>query len=557
MKITTLNRVSLERLAPWLVLIITLLGAGLRLYQIGAKGLWLDEAFSVWLGWQPLPDMLSWIIRIDQHPPLYYFLLHFWMRFGDSAATVRTLSALIGALTIPMIYLLGRRLLGQNVALLAALILAISPFHIRFGQETRMYTLLTLNASLAMLALAHLLTDPQAAKTRLGWQLVAYFRSGRGKTTPSPRPDQPALTPANRGSSLQFIKTDLAWLGYIVFSAATMLTHNTALLFPIGVNLFVLGLIFFSRGQEATAYRLRPPSLKNWLMAQLGLLLLWSPWAAPFFVQAVGVYREFWLSPPDYKTVVWTVTNLLSVFLPGQIPDQFEWTDAVWIGYGLVALAGLYSLRRRPAHQFFLLSLFLTPFAGEWLVSLRRPIFYDRTLIYTSIPLYLLLAAGCLQLRYRPLILAAVVALMMVNSLSLREYFFKFEKEQWGEAAAYVAQNLENEDLLLFNASWVQIPFDFYFREFDRPVTRHGLPADLFDRGTLEPKMTPADLPRMFELIRGRERVWLVYSHNWYTDAHSLIPTALAEELELLEQKTFYGLEVRLYGRPGLATQGR
>ena len=140
-----------------------MLGGLLRVNQIGAKGLWLDEAFSVWMGWNSLPDLIAWLLRVDQHPPLYYTLLHLWMTFGDSAAHVRTLSALFGTLTIPVIYLLGRRLSGRGAGLIAALILALSPFHVRFAQETRMYTLLTLNVSLAMLCLTYVLTDPRAA----------------------------------------------------------------------------------------------------------------------------------------------------------------------------------------------------------------------------------------------------------------------------------------------------------------------------------------------------------------------------------------------------------
>ena len=50
---------------------ITLVGGLLRFYAIGSKGLWLDEAFSVWMGRQPLPDLIGWLVRIDQHPPLY------------------------------------------------------------------------------------------------------------------------------------------------------------------------------------------------------------------------------------------------------------------------------------------------------------------------------------------------------------------------------------------------------------------------------------------------------------------------------------------------------
>jgi hypothetical protein len=103
---------------------------------------------------------------------------------------------------------------------------------------------------------------------------------------------------------------------------------------------------------------------------------------------------------------------------------------------------------------------------------------------------------------------------------------------------------------LIFNATWVQIPFDFYFRYFNRDVEERGAPVDLFDRGILEPKMTLQDLPRLKSLIRGRDRVWLIYSHNWYTDPQNLIPTALNQELELVELRRYYGLEVHLYGIP-------
>ena len=167
-----------------------------------------------------------------------------------------------------------------------------------------------------------------------------------------------------------------------------------------------------------------------------------------------------------------------------------------------------------------------------------------------TLPLYLLLAAGIAQLRYRPTILVAVVILVAVNLLSLRQYYTFFDKEEWDKAAAYVGERVEQDDMLLFNATWVQIPFDYYFRYQNRPVTKHGAPVDLFDRGILEPKMAESDLPRLRELIADQQRVWLIYSHNWYTDPQNLIPTALSQDLKLLDQRQFNGLEVRLYAKP-------
>ena len=555
------SQVSLSRWAPLIGLAITILGWFLRTYQLGSKGLWLDEAFSVWLGEQTIPRLLEWILKVDQHPPLYYSLLNIWIHLtgNSSPDNVRLLSAIFGTLTIPVIYLIGKRLSGDTMGLAAALILALSPFHVRFAQETRMYTLLTLNASLAIYALSRLLTDPRLA-TPFGAQLAEFYQTWRSsrRAELEKQPARAGYTQDFRGKTdwvsaptrrrwlpIRTIETDLSWLALIVFTVATMLSHNTAILFPVAVNVFVFGWILSKRIVRRASSPQRT-TLQNWLLAQLGVFLLWSPWLYAFITQAQGVYQEFWIPPPDRNTVLDTLKTFLNDFLPRQI----QWDEIIWLIFIFLAILGVLHFRRRPAHLFLLLTLFVTPIVAELLVSLERPIFYDRTLIWTTIPLYLLLAAGIAQLHYRPYVLAACIILATTNFLSVRDYYKYFEKEQWNLAADYVAKNVQTEDLILFNATWVQIPFDYYFRTYNRPVDEHGAPVDLFDRGILEPKMAASDLPRLRSLMRGRERIWLVYSHNWYTDPKNLIPPALSEELKLLETRDYYGLQVQLYGVP-------
>ena len=58
-----------------------------------------------------------------------------------------------------------------------------------------------------------------------------------------------------------------------------------------------------------------------------------------------------------------------------------------------------------------------------------------------------------------------------------------------------MAQRIEPGDTILFNATWVQIPFEYYFRHYDIDADLRGAPVDLFDRGVLEPKMTEDDIP--------------------------------------------------------------
>ena len=221
----------------------------------------------------------------------------------------------------------------------------------------------------------------------------------------------------------------------------------------------------------------------------------------------------------------------------------------VWLGYALLIALGAAALRKRLPVLMLLLALLLTPVLGELLVSLRRPIFSDRTLIWLAIPLCLLLAFGILHLRPRPLAGLGLALLCAVNLLSLHNFYTTFQKEEWREAAADLAQQVRADDLILFNATWVQLPFDYYFGRYDLPVTEHGAPVDLFDSGVLEPIMTAADLPRLRSLIEGHDRVWLVYSHDWYTDPDKLIPAALDAELEYAGAQQYYGLQVLSYER--------
>jgi uncharacterized membrane protein len=115
--------------------------AGAVLRFVTTSQLWLDEALSVDIARLPLgkiPDAL----RHDGHPPLYYFLLHGWMSvFGESNVAVRALSGVFGLLALPLVWFAGKRLGGRPVAWAALLILAVSPFALRYSTETRMYSI--------------------------------------------------------------------------------------------------------------------------------------------------------------------------------------------------------------------------------------------------------------------------------------------------------------------------------------------------------------------------------------------------------------------------------
>lgn len=148
-----------------LVVGLMLLAAAIPLvarFVVGTE-LWLDEALSVNIAKLPISDLAE-ALRHDGHPPLYYVLLHGWMQvFGDGNLAVRAMSGVISLAALPLAYAVGRRIGGPRLGLLSAWALALSPFFLRYGSETRMYALVVVLVLAGYLAVDRALESPSLA----------------------------------------------------------------------------------------------------------------------------------------------------------------------------------------------------------------------------------------------------------------------------------------------------------------------------------------------------------------------------------------------------------
>ncbi|HZA78933.1 MAG TPA: glycosyltransferase family 39 protein [Acidimicrobiales bacterium] len=165
-----------------LVAITVVVVAGVVLRFVQRSPLWLDEAQSVNIAALPLGDMFE-ALRHDGHPPFYYVLLHGWMEvFGESDFAVRALSGVFAVATLPLAWVAGRRLAGRAGARWALVIVALSPYSIRYATETRMYSLVMLLVLAGYLLLSDALIDPRprrlAALTLIsGLLLLSHYWS--------------------------------------------------------------------------------------------------------------------------------------------------------------------------------------------------------------------------------------------------------------------------------------------------------------------------------------------------------------------------------------------
>ena len=152
---------------------ITLAGALLRFATLDVQSYWLDEVATVNILHKSFGDVFSAVSAGESTPPLYYALAWLWAKvFGSGEIGLRSLSALLGTLTIPVAFALGRRVADERAGLVAAALCAFNPLLIWYSQEARSYALMIVLTGLSLLALLRALDEPSARRLAL-WAVAS------------------------------------------------------------------------------------------------------------------------------------------------------------------------------------------------------------------------------------------------------------------------------------------------------------------------------------------------------------------------------------------------
>lgn len=278
-----------------------------RLYGIENQSIWFDEGWSAYAAVQP--TLAAAIAADPTNPPLYYVLLNVTVRvFGDSPFGLRVTSALLGLLTIPLAYVLGRDLFGKRAGFYAALLVAVSSPLWWAAQEARMYTLLAVLVLVAAIAWHRLLTRP----TRVAWVLL------------------------------------------LLAEILLLYAHNTGPVIVLWLNVMTL-LAWVVR------WTIRRPDWRGWLLGQALVGLLWLPWFVDRFINVqaansaiasgpqlnmafVGrIWQAFWVAPWDMigrEPVMLGFAVAAGVLTVGLV--RWRQSHAWWlVGHGLVLVAGM------------------------------------------------------------------------------------------------------------------------------------------------------------------------------------------------------------------------
>jgi len=509
-----------EKAAVYLV--ITLAFA-LRLYHLGDQSLWYDEAHSLLMS-QKDPGSIIAATAQDTMPPLSYLLLHVWGAFADDFY-VRFPSALFSALCVPLVYSLARMLFqnytpayAQGIALLAALITALSPFQIYFAQEARMYSLL---ASLTLLAAASLV------------------RAGRNDST-------------------------RWWAIYSISTALALYTHGLAALVLLSAAV-----------AAALYYRDARFFIRKLTISTAISFLAFAPWGLVLAQQSARVLGSFWVSQPSVVAPIAT----LFVFLYGASLPRYLLPLGLFLSILAAALGTYMWLRRRglrvliqpgQAENFLLLYAGL-PIVGLYFISLIRPLYLERVIIGATFPWYIALALilsrgyshsrlGSRASRIRflssisrwPVVLlrSLIITLALVG---LWDWYFNpsFAKPPLKEAAAYISGNWVSGDAILHTSDGSYLPFQLYLPGQNN-LLLYGDP-ELF-QWTTRARSTYGALGveprRMEDVLVSSERIWLVVALDHSLGFQLEAAQQVHERLILVDDRSMGGIILRLY-EPG------
>lgn len=490
-RIATHPRVERYR-AIGLPALLFVLALALRVYALERQSLWADEGSAIALASRSFSQIFR-DTAVDAHPPLYYWLLHVWMRmFGTSVFAIRSFSAACGALTVSLTYILGRRWFGRPAALLAAVAALLSPLAVHYSQETRMYALATLLGALAWLGFDE-------------WQS-------------RPRPTALALF----------------WCAAL----AAMCTHYFAAALIAAANLiWAIGLICRLRQPRALPLR----QIAAWITAQalLGAVYL------PLVLRNRATLLNWPTIPRGEYGPAYVLSDVLHAFShgPASAPGLSGWS----LGCLLLLIAGLAAQPRQPGRhdrQAWAAAWLFVPIGLMLAMALKQPLYQPRFLLPALPAYHLLVGHGAAQLgrrlRAAQLVAAAtVIFLALAARAPLQNEWFNsaYWRDDYRGIAHDIAITGGPADALLFMGLSPLETFDYYY---DGPQPRLLLPR----ARPLDPQATIRDLADIAQRYR---RLYTFFYVPYEADPTGVIAGWLRHNAFMSSNRWYGGVELATY----------
>lgn len=446
-----------------LILAIAWLG---RLHALDADSLWGDEIFSLHRASQPNLRRAWEIQETANHPPMYELgVLYPWLKIGDNEFLLRFPSAFFGTLTVSVVYILGKAVHSAKAGAFGALFLALSPQHLYYSREARMYALLACLITLELYCLYKAMCSPHS--------------------------------------------TDKYWVGYTFLATSSLYTHYYAGFTLWAITGFML--IYLAIDWNLKLFI-------KWVMANLGIVFLFSPWI-PILQDQLQNRPVPWIQPTSLRGLLHIPVYF---FIRREVFSSDIWRVVSWIVWGSLLTCLLFLFRLAPRTRRKGLALVVSGVAGTFLAafifSARKPLIVDRYFTGILPAICLLVALGISQLHFRYLALPLCAILLTTSSFSGYKTATSCWREDWSAVTIYLEEkSLPNDAISLFfpvAPDFWRMPFDHYYNG--------KLPVACFE-GEVS---SVTNLEKLLGTLEPYERVWVIQSARFTQGA------ALNGELE-------------------------
>jgi 4-amino-4-deoxy-L-arabinose transferase-like glycosyltransferase len=456
---------------------ITVLALVLRLMFLGDEPFWGDEILSVRRAQWSWGEFLAFMQEGVPAMAFYYLLLRFWIVLGESEMMVRLLSVVFGAATVPLVYLIGKRLFEARVGLVAALLMAVNTFHIQYSQEARSYSLLVFLVTLSTLFLIEIVQRPS-------WKSWAGFIAATGLAVYSHWFALLAL--AAQASTVVFLPGyKIPWKGAIVTAA---------------VLAIVLTPIWFSVSGELASFVFQAEEIDE------AERLFTAGAVQGFSLERV---HEFGLESTGGGGNLLLIVYLILATVGGAVAvnrwategrSVESWKYALLIS-GLVlpiVITSLYSYLVEPALVFRYLLICL-PFLVLLAALGANQIYWVHRSARAPISVF-------------PVVFVVlIVALMGLSIKGAAAYYAEPEKEDWRGLTKLVASQWQPGDGIVFYVPWTNLMFDFYLHRVDGDVPDIRPMVEYRSWNRLTSSTEPGTREAIVQMLPDEpRRVWLV-----------------------------------------------
>jgi mannosyltransferase len=389
---------------------VTLLGAALRLYHLNYQSLWLDELHSI-IPTDPNNSLLSIIeySKTDQ-PPLFFIYIHYaFTLFGYNELVGRMASAFLGLLGIIGIYFLGKECEGKAVGLFAALLTAVSYYHIYYSQELRFYSMSFLFSVLSYLF------------------FIRAFK---------------------RNKLIDFT-------GYGIFTICLLYTHYYGLIIFCTQILTFFILLTYKRDLRF---------IMASIISGIVIMVCFSPWI-PIIIHDSGI-ETFWVTRPGPFFVA-------VYFYDYTGKDAFTTILFLFFLFLFVQSFRNKTLIKPETRAIYLILILWMAFSYllPYIRSITStPMLHDRYTIVTLPAWILMFAIGwhtITSYKWKYTLSLTLVLSAMINLAFVKQHYTRLQKDQFREAAEIAKSTNQFHYPIYSGLSWY---FNFYFRNTPEKV---------------------------------------------------------------------------------------